>query len=172
MVESEIEVRGARGGDVERLVDFNLRLAAETEGKELDRETLRAGVEAVLHEAAAGGASRGRYLVAAIGGRVVAALMHTREWSDWRNGFVWWLQSVFVEPEFRRRGVFRSLYEALRREAEADATVVGLRLYVEQENRVAQATYLGLGMLQSGYVVMEEMFFETAEAAETAEDVS
>ena len=161
MVESGIAVREARGDDTERLVDFNLRMAAETEGRELDPETLRAGVEAVLLADLAGDIPTGRYLVAVIDGRVVGALMHTWEWSDWRNGVVWWLQSVFVEPEFRRRGVFRALYGALRQEATADARVVGLRLYVEQENRLAQATYLELGMVPSGYVVMEEMLSES-----------
>ena len=92
--------------------------------------------------------------------------MHTWEWSDWRNGVVWWLQSVFVEPEFRRRGVFRSLYKTLRHEAHNDERVVGLRLYVERDNRGAQATYARLGMSSSGYVVMEELFAESDDRSE------
>lgn len=161
MVEaSGIEVRGACEADIERLVEFNRRMAVETEGKELDSATLRAGVEAVFCESVSGEARRGRYLVAVIDGRVVGGLMHTWEWSDWRNGFVWWLQSVYVEPEFRRRGVFRRLYETLRDEALDEGGVggvVGLRLYVEEHNRIAQETYRGLGMESGGYVVMEEM---------------
>ena len=91
------------------------------------------------------------------------ALMHTWEWSDWRNGVVWWLQSVFVEPEFRRRGVFRLLDETLRSQARNDERVVGLRLYVEGDNRGAQATYARLGMSSSGYTVMEELLTEALE---------
>ena len=166
MEASGIEVRGACEADIESLVEFNQRMAAETEGKELDSGTLRAGVEAVFFESMAGEARKGRYLVAVINGRVVAALMHTWEWSDWRNGFVWWLQSVYVEPEFRRRGVFRRLYETLRDEARQDGGVVGLRLYVEEHNRIAQATYRGLGMERSGYVVMEEMLRGPSDSSE------
>ena len=157
VLENEIVVRAARVEDLETLVDFNLRMADETEGKQLDPGTLRAGVSAVLPGGPDVAGPTGRYLVAVINRQVVGALMHTWEWSDWRNGVIWWLQSVYVEPGFRRRGVFRSLYGVLRDEARADATVVGLRLYVEHENEVAQATYGGLGMVRSGYVVMEEM---------------
>ena len=159
----EITVRGAVAGDVRVLVDFNLRMAEETEGKSLDGETLAAGVEAVVVGTESEGVPPGRYLVAEVDGRVVGALMHTWEWSDWRNGVVWWLQSVFVEPEFRRRGVFRLLYETLRSQARNDERVVGLRLYVEGDNRGAQATYARLGMSSSGYTGMEELFTESAE---------
>ena len=159
----EITVRGAVAGDIRVLVDFNLRMAEETEGKSLDGETLAAGVEAVVVGTESEGVPTGRYLVAEVDGRVVGALMHTWEWSDWRNGVVWWLQSVFVEPEFRRRGVFRLLYETLRSQARNDERVVRLRLYVEGDNRGAQATYARLGMSSSGYTVMEELFTESAE---------
>ena len=159
----EITVRGAVAGDIRVLVDFNLRMAEETEGKSLDGETLAAGVEAVVVGTESEGVPTGRYLVAEVDGRVVGALMHTWEWSDWRNGVVWWLQSVFVAPEFRRRGVFRLLYETLRSQARNDERVVGLRLYVEGDNRGAQATYARLGMSLSGYTVMEELFTESAE---------
>ena len=159
----EITVRGAVAGDIRVLVDFNLRMAEETEGKSLDGETLAAGVEAVVVGTESEGVPTGRYLVAEVDGRVVGALMHTWEWSDWRNGVVWWLQSVFVEPEFRRRGVFRLLYETLRSQARNDERVVGLRLYVEGDNRGAQATYARWGMSSSGYTVMEELFTESAE---------
>ena len=159
----EITVRGAVAGDIRVLVDFNLRMAEETEGKSLDGETLAAGVEAVVVGTESEGVPTGRYLVAEVDGRVVGALLHTWEWSDWRNGEVWGLQSVFVEPEFRRRGVFRLLYETLRSQARNDERVVGLRLYVEGDNRGAQATYARLGMSSSGYTVMEELFTESAE---------
>ena len=162
----EIEVRGAEVGDIQVLVDFNLRMAEETEGKALDGDRLRAGVTAVVSGTEVAGVPTGRYLVAEIDGRVVGGLMHTWEWSDWRNGVVWWLQSVFVEPEFRRRGVFRSLYKTLRHEAHNDERVVGLRLYVERDNRGAQATYARLGMSSSGYAVMEELFAESDDRSE------
>ena len=159
----EITVRGAVAGDIRVLVDFNLRMAEETEGKSLDGETLAAGVEAVVVGTESEGVPTGRYLVAEVDGRVVGALMHTWEWSDWRNGVVWWLQSVFVEPEFRRRGVFRRAVGTLRGQARNDERGVGLRLYVEGDNRGAQATYARLGMSSSGYTVMEELFTESAE---------
>lgn len=168
---SGIEVRGAVEADVGRLVEFNRRMALETEGKELDAATLRAGVAAVFCESVAGEARKGRYLVATIDGRLVGALMHTWEWSDWRNGYVWWLQSVYVEPEFRRRGVFGRLYETLRGEALEEGGVggvggvVGLRLYVEEHNRIAQETYRGLGMESGGYVVMEDMLGGPADSS-------
>ena len=159
----EITVRGAVAGDIRVLVDFNLRMAEETEGKSLDGETLAAGVEAVVVGTESEGVPTGRYLVAEVDGRVVGALMHTWEGSDGRNGVVWGLQSVVVEPEVRRRGVFRLLYETLRSQARNDERVVGLRLYVEGDNRGAQATYARLGMSSSGYTVMEELFTESAE---------
>jgi ribosomal protein S18 acetylase RimI-like enzyme len=83
--------------------------------------------------------------------------MHTFEWSDWRNGDVWWIQSVYVEPTFRRRGVFQTLYRAIRTMALETGGVVGLRLYVEHQNKNAQATYRAMGMRDAGYSVMEEM---------------
>ncbi len=86
--------------------------------------------------------------------------MHTREWSDWRNGDIWWIQSVYVHPDHRRLGVFRSLYGHLQSLAESDPGVVGLRLYVEQENQAAQATYVGLGMKHARYRVMQDLFGE------------
>jgi L-amino acid N-acyltransferase YncA len=144
-----VEIREARAADLETLVDFNLRLAQESEGKRLDAATLRLGVAAVLREAA-----KGFYLVAEREGRVVGQLMVTREWSDWRNGDWWWFQSVYVAAEARRQGVFRALYaEIVARAKAADAR--GLRLYVEKENRGAQATYAALGMKLARYEIFE-----------------
>lgn len=144
-----MEIREARAADLETLVDFNLRLAQESEGKRLDAATLRLGVAAVLREAA-----KGFYLVAEREGRVVGQLMVTREWSDWRNGDWWWFQSVYVAAEARRQGVFRALYaEIVARAKAADAR--GLRLYVEKENRGAQATYAALGMKLARYEIFE-----------------
>lgn len=147
-----IEIRPAVPEDWQTIVDFNCRLADESEGKKLDRAHVEPGVQALLADP-----RKGRYLVAAVDGRVVGQLMHTYEWSDWRNGDIWWLQSVYVEPEFRRGGVFRALFEHLRQNAEADPDVVGLRLYVEEHNHRAHQTYLNLGLDLAGYVVMEKM---------------
>ena len=133
------------------IVEFNCRLAEESEGKMLDRAHVEPGVQAVLADE-----HKGRYLIAEAGGRPVGQLMHTREWSDWRNGDIWWLQSVYVHPDYRRLGVFRALFERLRSEAEAEPGVVGLRLYVEEHNTRAHETYRKLGLTNGGYFVMEK----------------
>ena len=151
---TEFAIRRATDGDLETIVDFNARLAEESEGLLLDRATLRNGVQGVLSHTA-----RGSYYVAYDGG-IVGQMMHTREWSDWRNGDIWWIQSVYVHPDHRRRGVCRSLYAHLKGLAAADPDVVGLRLYVERGNAAAQATYAGLGMQHAGYLVMQELLGE------------
>lgn len=153
-----IQIRLARPADWPTIVDFNCRLAVESEGKELNREHLEPGVKAVLADA-----RKGRYLVAEADGRIVGQLMHTYEWSDWRNGDIWWLQSVYVVPEFRRQGVFRALFDRLQSEAEADPAVVGLRLYVEDNNTRAHETYRNLGLAPGGYFVMQRMHRRSVE---------
>lgn len=147
-----IQIRPALPDDWLTIVDFNCRLAEESEGKTLDRAHVEPGVKAVL-----GDPHKGRYFIATHAGRPVGQLMHTREWSDWRNGDIWWLQSVYVHPDFRRQGVFRALFERLKAEAEADPQVVGLRLYVEEHNTRAHDAYRGLGFAPGGYFVMEKM---------------
>lgn len=141
-----IRIRGARTDDLDTLVAFNAAMALETENKTLDPLVLCAGVERVLAEPA-----RGFYLVAEVEGTVAACLMITFEWSDWRNGDWWWLQSVYVAPEYRRHGVFRALYAEIERRAAEHADVVGIRLYVERENVRAQRTYQALGMREENY---------------------
>src|SRR5205823_2058663 len=133
-------VRRAGPADAPVLVEFNLRLAAETEGMSLDPAVLAAGVAAGLADP-----HKALYFVAEEGGAAVGQLMLTKEWSDWRNGWLWWIQSVYVHPEARRRGVFRALYQHVYQAARADPEVVGLRLYMEQDNHVARQTYLRLG---------------------------
>ena len=147
-----IQLRQAEPGDVGTIADFNCRLAAETEQKQLDPATVTAGVAeliAIPH--------RGRYFVAVAEGQVVGQMMHTYEWSDWRNGDIWWLQSVYVLPEFRGQGVFRALFQHLRDEAQRDPGVVGLRLYAEDHNQRAHEVYDKLGMRPAGYSVRECM---------------
>lgn len=146
-------IRDARPDDRATLAAYNTAMARETEGRALDPGLIERGVAALLADPA-----KGRYWVAESGDRVVGQIMITREWSDWRNGSLWWIQSVYVHPEFRRRGVFSALYrhvESLAREA---ADVAGLRLYVERDNERARQTYLALGMEEPGYRVMEVDF--------------
>lgn len=144
-------IRAATADDLEALVEYNGLMALESEGKELDLELLRPGVAAALADP-----HKGRYFVAEEDGAVLGQLMFTYEWSDWRNGWFWWIQSVYVRPEARRRGVFRALYEHVQRAARAEPRVIGLRLYVERDNHVAQQTYQRLGMERTGYQVLEQ----------------
>jgi GNAT superfamily N-acetyltransferase len=144
-------IRAAERRDVAALVAYNLALAWETEQKRLDPATVKAGVEALLSDP-----QRGFYTVAEVEGQVVGQVLITFEWSDWRNGWFWWLQSVYVQPAFRRRGVFRALVEHLEERARREGQVVGLRLYVERENRAAQAVYAALGLQPTTYGVLEK----------------
>jgi GNAT superfamily N-acetyltransferase len=148
-------VRDARPADRDTIVAYNMRLAEETERKVLDPSVLTPGVEAALADP-----GRLRYWMAEIDGEVVGQAAITREWSDWRNGWLWWLQSVYVRPDARGRGVFRALYRQIRTEAIAAGDVIGLRLYVEDENRAAQSTYQALGMKRGGYHVLEELWID------------
>lgn len=149
----DLTIRNADPADADVIADFNARLAEESEGKKLAHDRLRHGVAAAL-----GDPARARYFLACRGTAVVGQLMITTEWSDWRNGWFWWIQSVYVVPEERRRGVFRALYEHVEQLARGDGGIVGLRLYVEQENRRAQEVYRRLGMKPPGYFVLERSF--------------
>jgi len=148
-----IEIRRAVADDIDRIVEFNLAMARESEDKGLNAETLRAGVAAVLAEPA-----NGFYLVAEADGQPAGSLMVTTEWSDWRNGRFWWIQSVFVAREHRRLGIYSRLHDSVRRAAQADGQCCGLRLYVEKNNVGAQATYASLGMAPTHYDLFEEEF--------------
>ena len=145
-------IREAHLEDARRIVLFNQAMARETEGRELDRRTLTKGVEALLKDPA-----RGRYFVAVQGEEVVGQVMITTEWSDWRNGQVWWLQSVYVSKRHRREGVYRLLHEHVRETARSEK-VIGIRLYVDRDNVAAQETYQSLGMVASQYLMFEEMW--------------
>ena len=148
----DIAVRAATRADADTLAQFNRAMADETEDKALDPETVRNGVEALFDDP-----SRGFYLVAEAEGRLVGSLMITTEWSDWRNGRFWWIQSVYVRPDARRRGVYRALHRAVRRRARDAAEVCGLRLYVDRGNEAARDTYEALGMTETAYRLYEEM---------------
>jgi len=146
-----VKPRLAVAGDTETLVEFNQRMAHETESKYLDDSTLRHGVETVLRDP-----RHGFYVIADIGREVAGALLVTYEWSDWRNGRFWWIQSVYVRPEHRRLGIYRALHEFVRDRARAAGGVVGIRLYVERDNTTAQRTYGALGMIETAYRMYEE----------------
>jgi GNAT superfamily N-acetyltransferase len=152
-----IVVRSAQPSDQAAIVEYNLRLASETEGKTLDPAVLERGVAQAIADP-----DRLRYWVAEIHeaprSRIVGQAAITREWSDWRAGWLWWFQSVYVHPDYRGRGVFRSLHGAIRSEAIAAPDVIGLRLYVEQDNETAQRTYRSLGLRPGGYHVFEELW--------------
>jgi ribosomal protein S18 acetylase RimI-like enzyme len=146
-----VSVREAAPSDVDVLVAFNLAMAEESEGVVLDAATLRAGMTSLLSDSA-----RGRTFVVEDEGRVVATLMLTSEWSDWRNGWFWWIQNVYVHPEHRRRGHYRRLHDHVRALAARTPDVHGLRLYVEHENHGARETYRRLGMAETRYRLYEE----------------
>ncbi|HEU4441369.1 MAG TPA: N-acetyltransferase [Burkholderiales bacterium] len=147
-----MQVRLATPQDAPVLIEFNAAMALETEQKELLPEVIGAGVRSLLGNPAAG-----FYVLAEKDDRVLGALMITKEWSDWRNGTFWWIQSVYVRPELRRQGVYKLLYRHVQELAADDPAVCGFRLYVEHENARAQATYRALGMKQTRYLVFEEL---------------
>jgi GNAT superfamily N-acetyltransferase len=144
-------IRSATDADAPYLVEFNQRLAAESEGKTLEPSVVSAGVAAGLRDP-----NKAAYFVAEDNGAVVGMVLITREWSDWRNGWLWWIQSVYVRAQARRRGVFRAMYDYIYHLAAADSTVIGLRLYMEENNHVAAKTYRGVGMSPAGYVVYQK----------------
>jgi len=148
-----VSIRPAAPGDAETIAAFNLAMARETEHIELDRAKLLPGVRAVLQDPA-----KGFYVVAETGGQVVGQMMITYEWSDWRNATFWWIQSVYVSPEFRGKGVFKQLYRHVADRARAQTGVCGLRLYVEADNHSAQRTYERLGLNRTMYDVWEVDF--------------
>jgi GNAT superfamily N-acetyltransferase len=157
-----LRIREAHAHDRDLLAQWAQAMALETEHKQLDKATVRAGIEAAIADPA-----KARYFVAmqeaTVAGREtiatpVGTLMLTREWSDWRNGDWWWIQSVYVPPSHRRQGVFAGLYRHVEQLARATRGVVGLRLYVEHGNADAQRTYQSLGMVDAGYAIYEAEF--------------
>lgn len=146
-----ITVRKAIPEDAPYIIQFQLEMARETENISLDRETVTRGVNAVFKDP-----GKGEYYIAETGGRIVASLLITYEWSDWRNCNVWWFQSVYVMPEYRRQGIFRSMYSHIREKA-VQMDNAGLRLYVEAGNKRAMKTYEALGMNSGHYNFYEWM---------------
>jgi GNAT superfamily N-acetyltransferase len=146
-----MEIRLALERDIEAMVGFNQAMAFETEGKHLDAAVLTSGVGAVFRDD-----QKGFYVVAEDEGRIIGGLMVTSEWSDWRDSWFWWIQSVYILPDYRGRGIYRLLYEFVRKRARERGDVCGFRLYVEKENVSAQRVYEKLGMEISHYLMYEE----------------
>jgi GNAT superfamily N-acetyltransferase len=146
----EITVRLATFEDAEFIAEGNTRMALETEGRTLDLAILGGGVRAVFNDPA-----RGFYLIAELDGQPAGQMMITYEWSDWRNGLFWWIQSVYTIPELRGRGIFKALYSRVDAMARRNGEVCGLRLYVESHNQRAQAAYLRCGMTEAIYRMFE-----------------
>jgi GNAT superfamily N-acetyltransferase len=153
-------IRAATSADIPALLGWNTAMAWETEQKRLDPIVLERGIAGVLEES-----RRGFYLIAERDGVAVGSLLVTYEWSDWRCGDFWWIQSVYVAPDARRGGVFRALYAQVEQRARV-AGAVGLRLYVETENRRAQATYADLGMQECHYQMYESLMPTVVGAAD------
>lgn len=146
----KLEIREAVEGDLGFLVENNLAMARETEGKSLDRRRLERGVARVLQDR-----SLGFYLIAEEEGDALGQLLLTFEWSDWRDGLFWWIQSVYVRPGWRRRGIYAALYREVLARVESSEDVCGVRLYVESTNEVAREVYGRLGMTETSYRLME-----------------
>ena len=154
----KFSVREAWWSDLDHLVEFNAAMALETEGKILDKDRLRSGAKAILASR-----SRGVYVVGEIrgggvGSKVIGQLLITYEWSDWRNADFWWIQSVYVHPDWRKQGVFRAMYGYVMQQADSRTDVCGIRLYVEQDNANAMAVYDKLGLRPTPYRVIEVDF--------------
>jgi ribosomal protein S18 acetylase RimI-like enzyme len=143
-------VRRAISDDATIVAEFNRLLALESESKALDLDLLKPGVRKALADD-----HKGRYFLAETEGQIAGQLGVTYEWSDWRNGWFWWIQSVYVRPEFRRRGIFRALFQHVFESAKNDPEVIGIRLYVETDNHAAHRTYQSMGLAWTTYQVME-----------------
>jgi GNAT superfamily N-acetyltransferase len=152
MTSPHVSIRYGKADDVKAIAAFNRALALETENLHLDEGRLAAGVEHLMQTP-----SLGFYVVAETETSPIGCLMITPEWSDWRDGVFWWVQSVYVQPEFRRRGVYGSMYAFVKGEAERRPQVCGFRLYVVRGNRVARSTYRKSGMTQTAYRIYEEL---------------
>ena len=149
-MENPIVIRQATHLDISTIVVFNTAMASETEDKALDPITLQQGVSEVLSNPA-----KGFYLLAVFSDTIVGQLMITSEWSDWRNGYFWWIQSVYVKQDHRKRGVYKALNEEVLNLARLNGSICGIRLYVDKDNTAAQQVYRNLGMSESNYYMYE-----------------
>ncbi len=147
-----IQIHKAQKEHIDHIVDFQIKMAAETEDLHLDKEIVRSGVFHIFENG-----YKGYYLIASEHERVVASILVLYEWSDWRNGSVLWLHSVYVLPGYRKKGIFRRMFEKLRQEVISDDTLKGIRLYVDKANKIAQDVYINLGMNDQHYNLFEWM---------------
>ena len=145
-----MNIRKALNKDIDVIARYNYNLAYETENKILDMNILTRGVEAIIKDE-----NKGIYHVCEVDGKVVGQIMYTYEWSDWRNGTFLWIQSAYVNKEFRGMGVFKALYKFIRDIADNDNNICGIRLYVEKENTIAKKTYKNIGMKECNYYIYE-----------------
>ncbi len=148
---AELNIRQACTADAACLAQFNITMAAETEALTLSTKTVKHGVCHMIEHP-----ELGFYLLAEINNEIAGCLMLTSEWSDWRNGLFWWVQSVYVRPQYRHQGIYRALYQQVKELASLRHDICGFRLYVEQENKTAQACYQALGMQPTRYFLYEE----------------
>ena len=154
---TNIRVRDATRADIERIAEFQQAMAIETEGRTLDPSTIRQGITAVFDDP-----QKGFYIVAVASAnnddapqKVVGSLLMTYEWSDWSNATHWWIQSVYVDATWRRRGVYRAMYDHILAMTKGRSDICSIRLYVERTNTIAQQTYNNLGMYHSHYDLYE-----------------
>ena len=145
-----MQVRKATTKDINSIVDFQLKMASETEGIELNKITVLKGVTAVINDT-----NKGQYYVTEINNRIVASLLTTYEWSDWRNGTILWIQSVYVLNEYRRKGVYRNMYSHIKQLVMDNPDLNGIRLYADKSNLTAHKTYQELGMSPDHYITFE-----------------
>ncbi len=148
----DISIREANPKDHSSIVAFQLEMAIETEGFALDKDTVEKGVLRIFDEP-----FRGKYFVAETDKILCGSLLIVKEWSDWRNGDVWWIHSVYVPPEMRKAKVFSQMYEYIKAQVNKDENIKGLRLYVEKKNSIAQKAYERLGMKSDHYHMYEWM---------------
>ncbi len=146
-------IRDATPADAGTIADYNNRLAEETEAQTLDPDLIGPGVATFLADP-----SKGRYWLAIVDDRIIGQVAVTYEWSDWRNGMIWWVQSVYIDADYRRQGVYSCLYRHVESQAQSDSDAIGIRLYVEKDNERAQTTYADLGMNMTNYRIMQSLF--------------
>ena len=151
----KLSTRKGAISDIEIIVQFQKNMALETEEKILLESSIRSGVTEVI-----GDEQKGTYLVAEHEDKIIGSLLITYEWSDWRNGWFWWIQSVYVKKEWRRKGVYSHLYDEVKKLSLNEGNVCGIRLYVEKENKIAQTVYKNLGMYDTKYLLYETEFWE------------
>jgi GNAT superfamily N-acetyltransferase len=150
---NEISIRIGEMEDADVLAQANIAMAWETEQKHLDPATIAQGVRVAINDP-----QYGFYVIATKDGQIAGSLLITFEWSDWRSGLIWWIQSVYVQPSFRRCGVFKKLYQFVEAQATRRPDVCGIRLYVEQSNHIAKHAYADAGMQETTYRIYEKMF--------------